>query len=75
VSVDAGVNHVRNRLPGGEVEIVFPVLVPRQQVTLSYLYFAPITFNLINMPVTSGFFVPHRRNISLNKSLGGMTTM
>ena len=53
VSVDQGVNYDRNTLPGGEVEIVFPLLVPRQQVTLSYLYFAPITFNVINMPVTS----------------------
>ena len=53
VSVDTGVNHTSNILPGGEEEIVFPTLVPGQQVTLSYLYFPPITWNEINLPISS----------------------
>lgn len=48
-----GFNHTTNPLPDGSEEIVFPVLVPRQQVTLSYLYFPPITYQVINLPPSS----------------------
>lgn len=53
VSVDVGVHHERHTLPNGEEEIVFPTLAPRQQVTISYLYFPPLTWNVINLPITS----------------------
>lgn len=35
-------------LPGGGVEIVFPRLVPNEQVSISYLYFPPTTWNQIH---------------------------
>ncbi len=35
-------------LPGGGVEIVLPVLVPGEQVSISYLYFPPLLFNQIH---------------------------
>jgi hypothetical protein len=40
-------------LSGGGEEIVFPVLVPGQQVTISYLYFPPLLYLQINLPVRS----------------------
>src|SRR3989344_5195530 len=35
-------------LPGGAREIVIPTLVPGEQVTISYLYFPPLTVQQIN---------------------------
>jgi hypothetical protein len=35
-------------LPGGGREILFPTLVPGEQVTVAYLYFPPVLFNQIN---------------------------
>lgn len=40
-------------LPGGGKEIYFPVLVPNEQITISYLYFAPINYSNINTYVKS----------------------
>jgi hypothetical protein len=44
-------------LPGGGKEIVIPSLVPGEQVSISSLYFPPITFDQINGPVkhSNGF--------------------
>jgi len=33
--------------PEGNPQIVFPVLVPKQEVTISYLYFPPLYYNQI----------------------------
>jgi len=43
----------RTPLAGGGEEITFPVLVPGQQVTVSYLYFPPLIFSQINLPIMS----------------------
>jgi hypothetical protein len=43
----------RAPLAGGGEEITFSVLVPGEQITISYLYFAPLTFNQINLPIRS----------------------
>ena len=40
-------------LPGGGKEIVFPVLVPEEQITVSYLYSPPITWDRVNGPIKS----------------------
>jgi len=40
-------------LPSGGNELVFPTLVPGEQVTVSYLYFPPIYWNQINTYVKS----------------------
>jgi hypothetical protein len=35
-------------LPGGGAEIVFPILVPEEQVSISYLYFPPTLYSQIH---------------------------
>ena len=35
-------------LPGGQKEIVIPSLIPRKEVTVTYLYFPPLTWEQIN---------------------------
>lgn len=47
------VQYSRDLLPSGEIDVVFPILVPRQEVTVSYLYFPPTTWNQINGPIKS----------------------
>jgi len=42
-----------NELPGGGSEIIFPTLVPKKEIDISYVYFPPDTFNLINTHVES----------------------
>lgn len=39
--------------PEGNGEIVIPVLVPKEQVTVSYLYFPPLLWNQINFTTKS----------------------
>jgi hypothetical protein len=41
------------RLPGDRNEIVFDTLVPGEQLTISYLYQPPLTWNQINTDVRS----------------------
>src|SRR5262245_40701157 len=43
----------RTPLTGGGEEMMFLVLVPGQQVTVSYLYFPPLTWLQINLPISS----------------------
>jgi len=35
-------------LPGGAKEIVIPTLVPKKQITITYLYFPPMTWEQVN---------------------------
>lgn len=60
VSVLPLVQYTTIALPGGGAELLFPILVPGEQITVSYLYFAPLTFNQINRGVKSdeGFAKP-----------------
>ena len=48
VRLEPQVEHSISRHPDGTGEIVIPVLVPKEQVTISYLYFPPLTWNQIN---------------------------
>ncbi len=41
------------QLPGGEYEIVIPKLVPKKQITITYLYFPPLTWDRINTHLES----------------------
>ncbi len=41
------------QLPGGATEIVIPNLVPAEQITISYLYFPPVTVDQINAGIRS----------------------
>jgi len=40
-------------LPGGGKEILFPVLVPTEQITIQYLYFAPLQWQQLNTNIKS----------------------
>lgn len=42
------ISHVVSRGQGESAEICIPVLVPGEQVTISYLYAPPLTWNVIN---------------------------
>jgi hypothetical protein len=53
VYVEPGVNYSIQKLPGGEDEFLFPILVSKQYVTISYLYFPPLTFHFVNLPIRS----------------------
>lgn len=52
-------HHVED-VPGGVKEIVIPTLVPSEVVTISYLYFAPVTYAEVNAGIKSdqGFALP-----------------
>ena len=47
------VNLTTENLPDGGSDIVIPTLVPGQQITISYLYFPPTTWQDINVSVRS----------------------
>ena len=47
-SVFPSINYEVNGLPGGGSEIVFPQLVPGEQVTVTYLYYPPVFWNKVN---------------------------
>lgn len=47
------INHEVVDLPGGGKEILIPNFVPGKQVTVSYLYYPPLTWNQINTHVES----------------------
>lgn len=40
-------------ISGGGKEISFHMLIPNEQITISYLYFPPITYEKINMSIKS----------------------
>jgi hypothetical protein len=47
------IEHAVKELPGGEKEIVIPKLIPKKQITITYLYFHPLTWEKINTYVES----------------------
>lgn len=71
VNVYPDVEYEIRDLPGGGKELVFPTLVPKKEVSVNYLYFAPDTWERINTYVESDTgpakVVPC---FSLNRSLG-----
>jgi hypothetical protein len=48
ITIHPAVQYSIEKNPEGAMEIVIPVLVPKEQVTISYLYFPPLTVNQIN---------------------------
>ena len=48
ITVYPPVQYGIERNPEGAGEIVIPVLVPKEQITVSYLYFPPLVWNQIN---------------------------
>ncbi|MFN0039968.1 MAG: hypothetical protein ACKVP2_10700 [Burkholderiales bacterium] len=53
ITVYPPMQYAIERNPEGAGEIVFPVLVPKEQVTVSYLYFPPLLWNQINVNTKS----------------------
>ena len=47
-SVWPAAEHTVQRREDGTAEVLFPTLVPNEQITITYLYPAPVTFNQIN---------------------------
>lgn len=46
--IEPQINYTIETNPEGAAEIVIPTLVPKEQVTISYLYFPPRTWDQIN---------------------------
>lgn len=42
-----------NTLPNGSKEILFPTIIPKKEITISYLYFPPLTWSNINTHIES----------------------
>ena len=53
VSIYPDVNHEIRDLPGGGKEILFPNIVPKKEITISYLYFPPTLWSQINTHLES----------------------
>ncbi|MDT4329593.1 hypothetical protein RPD76_06715 [Methylomonas sp. MV1] len=53
VTVHPPVQYTIERNPEGAGEILIPVLVAKEQVTVSYLYFPPLTWNQVNASTKS----------------------
>ena len=53
ITVYPPVHYLIERNPEGAGEIVIPVLVPKEQVTISYLYFPPLLWSQINVNTKS----------------------
>lgn len=51
--IDPPRNWTKNSLPNGGDEILFDELVPNETISISYLYFPPLTWNQILTNVTS----------------------
>lgn len=48
ITIYPKIQHSIERNLDGSGEIVLPVLVPKEQITISYLYFPPVTWEQIN---------------------------
>ena len=53
ISIDPPLDHKVVPLSNGTEEILFPLMPPQYQVTISYLYPSQITFNQIHGPIYS----------------------
>jgi len=45
--------YTQTKLPGGTEELLIPTLSPKEQITINYLYFAPVTYNQIHTYIRS----------------------
>jgi len=51
--VQPDIEYSINVLPGGSKEMIFPILSPKKEITVSYLYYPPLTYGQINTHVES----------------------
>lgn len=52
-NISQGCNYTVSDIPDGGKEIMFPVLVPKEQINITYLYFPPKTFKDISTSIKS----------------------
>lgn len=53
INIYPDIEYLVQDLPGGGKEIIFPKVIPKKEITISYLYFAPTLYNQINTHVES----------------------
>lgn len=53
INIYPDIDYSIRELPGGGTEIVIPSLVPKKEITISYLYFPPVIYDQINTHVES----------------------
>jgi hypothetical protein len=53
VNVFPSTQYTLEKLPDNSTDIVFPTIRPSEEVTVSYLYYSPLTYNQINDSVKS----------------------
>jgi len=53
INIYPPIKHSIERNPDDSGEILIPVLVPKEQITISYLYFPPLTWDRINTSTKS----------------------
>jgi hypothetical protein len=54
------------QLPGGAEQILLPVLPPKSQVQINYVYFPPLTYNQIHAGISSDDGSPSTRDVVIN---------
>lgn len=64
------VQHYVDDLPGGFREIVIPVVVPGEEITISYLYFPPLTYAQVNAGIKSDEGFAHQIPVLLQRQYG-----
>ena len=53
VNVYPDIEYEIKDLPGGGKELVFPVITPKKEITISYLYYEPVRWQSINTHIES----------------------
>ena len=48
IQVSPPVKYTIEENPEGGAEIIFPIMVPKEQISISYLYFPPVTWDKVN---------------------------
>lgn len=55
IIVQPDIDYSIKDLPGGGKELIIPNLTPKKEISVSYLYFPPLTYNQINTHIESDF--------------------
>jgi hypothetical protein len=65
-SIFPPMQHHVDTLPSGERQIVIPLLQPKSQVTINYVYFPPLLWNQIHAGITSDEGSPRAVDMLVN---------
>ena len=60
-----------DQLPDGSKDIVIPNIVPNEEITISYLYFPPLTFAQVNAGIKSDQGFAHQIKVLLQRQFPG----